>query len=100
MELVREMVDNGPYAARRWLLHTRDAQELYERFGFGTPGERLMEPNMDCRSASFGQRTCCSGQVTPPSRERASMILRSFTLSAELRRATRRRWTRRRPWSR
>ena len=42
-ELVREMVDNGPYAARRWLLHTRDAHELYRRFGFGEPGERLME---------------------------------------------------------
>jgi ribosomal protein S18 acetylase RimI-like enzyme len=43
VELVREMVDNGPYATRRWLLHTRDAQELYRRFGFGPPGERLME---------------------------------------------------------
>jgi GNAT superfamily N-acetyltransferase len=43
VELVREMIDNGPYAARRWLLHTRDAHELYRRFGFGAPGERLME---------------------------------------------------------
>jgi ribosomal protein S18 acetylase RimI-like enzyme len=43
VELVREMIDNGPYAERRWLLHTRDAHELYRRFGFGLPGERLME---------------------------------------------------------
>ncbi|HEY7693571.1 MAG TPA: GNAT family N-acetyltransferase [Gaiellaceae bacterium] len=43
VELVREMIDNGPYAARRWLLHTRDAHGLYGRFGFGPPGERLME---------------------------------------------------------
>ena len=43
VELVREMIDNGPYADRRWLLHTRDAHELYRRFGFGLPGERLME---------------------------------------------------------
>jgi len=43
VELVREMIDNGPYASRRWLLHTRDAHELYRRFGFGPPGERLME---------------------------------------------------------
>jgi GNAT superfamily N-acetyltransferase len=43
VELVREMIDNGPYAARRWLLHTRDAHELYRRFGFGPPGERLLE---------------------------------------------------------
>ena len=43
VELVREMIDNGPYAQRRWLLHTRDAHELYRRFGFGPPNERLME---------------------------------------------------------
>jgi len=43
VELLREMIDNGPYAERRWLLHTRDAHELYRRFGFGLPGERLME---------------------------------------------------------
>ena len=42
-ELVREMIDNGPYAGRRWLLHTRDAHELYRRLGFGPPNERLME---------------------------------------------------------
>jgi ribosomal protein S18 acetylase RimI-like enzyme len=43
VELVREMVDNGPYAGRKWLLHTADAHGLYRKFGFGTPGERLME---------------------------------------------------------
>jgi GNAT superfamily N-acetyltransferase len=43
VELVREMIENGPYAARRWLLHTADAHELYRRFGFGPPSERLME---------------------------------------------------------
>ena len=42
-ELVREMVDNGPYARLRWLLQTRDAHGLYRRIGFGDPGERLME---------------------------------------------------------
>jgi GNAT superfamily N-acetyltransferase len=42
-ELVREVVERGPYAGVRWLLHTRDAQELYRALGFGAPGERLME---------------------------------------------------------
>ena len=42
VELVREMVENGPYADRRWVLHTRDAHALYEKLGFG-PNERLME---------------------------------------------------------
>lgn len=40
--LVREIVDNGPFAQRRWILHTRDAHPLYRKFGFG-PNERLME---------------------------------------------------------
>ncbi len=43
IELVREMIENGPLADRRWLLHTRDAHELYRRFGFGPPTEWLME---------------------------------------------------------
>jgi GNAT superfamily N-acetyltransferase len=42
VELVREMVENGPYAGHRWVLHTRDAHALYEKLGFG-PNERLME---------------------------------------------------------
>ena len=45
VELVREAVERSPFAATRWLLHTRDAQRLYERFDFGPPGERLMERN-------------------------------------------------------
>lgn len=42
-ELVREMVEGGPWADQKWLLHTRDAHELYRRFGFGAPSERVME---------------------------------------------------------
>ena len=42
VELVREIVEHGPYAGRRWVLHTRDAHALYEKFGFG-PNERLMQ---------------------------------------------------------
>ena len=43
VELVREMVDRGPYADVRWLLHTADAHEFYARFGFEAPGPRLLE---------------------------------------------------------
>jgi GNAT superfamily N-acetyltransferase len=42
IELVRATVENGPYADRRWVLHTRDAHALYEKLGFG-PNERLLE---------------------------------------------------------
>jgi predicted N-acetyltransferase YhbS len=43
LELVREVVERGPYAGVRWLLHTSDAHGLYGRVGFGPPEERLME---------------------------------------------------------
>jgi GNAT superfamily N-acetyltransferase len=42
-ELVREMVERGPYAHLKWLLHTADAHSLYARFGFGPPSGRVME---------------------------------------------------------
>ena len=43
VELVREAVERGPFADLRWLLHTRDAHDLYRKVGFGEPSERLME---------------------------------------------------------
>jgi GNAT superfamily N-acetyltransferase len=43
IELVREAVENSPWADRRWLLHTEDAHALYEKFGFGPGGRKLME---------------------------------------------------------
>jgi GNAT superfamily N-acetyltransferase len=43
VELVREMVENGPYTRLRWMLHTRDAHALYRKFSFGGPSERVME---------------------------------------------------------
>jgi GNAT superfamily N-acetyltransferase len=43
VELVREMVERGPYASVRWMLHTADAHELYARFGFAPPGARSLE---------------------------------------------------------
>ena len=41
VELVRFTVDEGPYADRRWLLHTADAHGLYEKFGFASNERRL-----------------------------------------------------------
>lgn len=43
VELVRELVEEGPYADCKWLLHTSDAHGLYGKLGFGAPSERLME---------------------------------------------------------
>jgi hypothetical protein len=37
------MIDNGPYAARRWLLHTWTPTSCTGGSA-GPPGERLMSP--------------------------------------------------------
>ena len=41
--LVRFSVEEGPYARTRWMLHTADAHELYRKFGFTEPGDRVLE---------------------------------------------------------
>jgi GNAT superfamily N-acetyltransferase len=43
VELVREMVEHGPFAGLRWILHTRDAHDLYRKVGFTEPSPRVME---------------------------------------------------------
>ena len=42
-ELVREMVERGPFAHLRWLLHTADMHALYRKLGFAEPDFKLME---------------------------------------------------------
>jgi GNAT superfamily N-acetyltransferase len=42
-ELVAEMIDRGPGASMRWMLHTADAHGLYRQFGFGDPDEKFLE---------------------------------------------------------
>jgi GNAT superfamily N-acetyltransferase len=41
--LVEVMVEEGPGADFRWMLHTADAHELYRRFGFAEPGSPVLE---------------------------------------------------------
>ena len=42
-ELVREMVERGPLAGLRWLLHTTDMHALYRKVGFDAPDAKVME---------------------------------------------------------
>ena len=42
-ELVRFSVDESPFAGCRWMLHTADAHDLYRKFGFAEPDERVLE---------------------------------------------------------
>lgn len=41
--LVAELIDNGPGADFRWMLHTADAHTLYGKFGFGPPTGTYLE---------------------------------------------------------
>ena len=41
-ELVREAVEHPPHRDVAWYLNTRDAHELYARFGFVMPTQRTM----------------------------------------------------------
>ena len=41
--LVREAVENGPFANLRWALYTEDGHSLYEQYGFGPASDGMME---------------------------------------------------------
>jgi len=41
--LVRMMIEDGPGAGWRWMLHTSDAHGLYRQFGFAPPNGRYLE---------------------------------------------------------
>ncbi|HYI75582.1 MAG TPA: GNAT family N-acetyltransferase [Gaiellaceae bacterium] len=51
VELVRFTVEEGPLAETKWYLHTADAHDLYRKFGFGEPSERVLERGSGTRSA-------------------------------------------------
>jgi GNAT superfamily N-acetyltransferase len=42
-ELVREMIENGPYADVTWLLHTTDMHPLYRKLRFDEPSYKVLE---------------------------------------------------------
>ena len=41
--IVAMMVEEGPGAGYRWMLHTSDAYGLYRQFGFASPPDNYME---------------------------------------------------------
>jgi N-acetyltransferase len=41
--VVRMMIEDGPGAGFRWMLHTSDAHGLYRQFGFAQPNGRYLE---------------------------------------------------------
>ena len=53
-ELVREMIENGPLAHFRWILHTTDKHPLYRKFRFGDPDYKLMERRATSQASESG----------------------------------------------
>lgn len=51
--LLRLMIDDGPGAEFRWMLHTRDAHSLYRKVGFEPPTNSFLErpPRLDASSS-------------------------------------------------
>ena len=61
--LVDMMIEKGPGAAFRWMLHTADAHGLYRKFGFMPPGEMYLERPGRPEELARNQR-----EQSPPSR--------------------------------
>jgi N-acetyltransferase len=52
--IVRMMIEEGPGAAGRWMLHTSDAHGLYRQFGFAAPSGRYLERPAPSENAPAG----------------------------------------------
>jgi GNAT superfamily N-acetyltransferase len=53
-ELVREMVEHGPFAHVKWILHTEDMHPLYRKFGFSEPNYKVLERPATKNSSESG----------------------------------------------
>ena len=54
--IVRMMIDDGPGAGWRWMLHTSDAHGLYRQFGFARPNGRYLERRPRSEGAASAQK--------------------------------------------
>jgi RimJ/RimL family protein N-acetyltransferase/GNAT superfamily N-acetyltransferase len=60
--IMRAMIDDGPGAAQRWMLHTSDAHGLYREFGFTQPMDRRF---MERAARTLGATNGSSAQAVP-----------------------------------
>lgn len=61
--LVAAMIEDGPGAGFRWLLHTNDAHGLYAKFGFAAPDGTYLERPGRSAGGYAGQVVPSSGTV-------------------------------------
>ncbi len=65
--IMRMMIEDGPGAGLRWMLHTSDAHGLYRKFGFTQPDGRYLErPPAGPGGGQPPQERGGSGGVVPP----------------------------------
>jgi N-acetyltransferase len=62
--IVRMMIEDGPGAGWRWMLHTSDAHGLYRQFGFARPNGRYMERPPRPDASTPGRRAVATGTLT------------------------------------
>jgi N-acetyltransferase len=61
--IVRMMIEDGPGAGWRWMLHTADAHGLYRQFGFAAPSGRYLERPQRNDAAASGPAAMATGAL-------------------------------------
>jgi N-acetyltransferase len=61
--IVRMMIEDGPGAGWRWMLHTTDAHGLYRPFGFAGPNERYLERPSRLEAAGPADEATATGPL-------------------------------------
>ena len=61
--VVRMMIEDGPGAGWRWMLHTSDAHGLYRQFGFARPSGRYLERPARDEAVTPEQTTVVAGPL-------------------------------------
>ena len=61
--IVRMMIEDGPGAGWRWMLHTSDAHGLYRQFGFAAPSHRYLERVPKSETAAPWQQPATAGTL-------------------------------------
>lgn len=88
--IVRMMIDDGPGAGWRWMLHTSDAHGLYRQFGFDSPSYRYLERSPQGEGAAPMHKAAAGtlvGKVVrlePLQHQHVAALLAASTSGAEL----------------
>ena len=48
------MIEGGPYAGVKWLLHTTNMHPLYRKLGFAEPSQKVLERDSTRKASDSG----------------------------------------------